>query len=34
MLGKMNLRLTATAAIGVVILSIASSPSLERRSFV
>lgn len=34
MLKKMNLSLTATAAIGVVILSMASKPSLERRSFV
>lgn len=31
---EMNLKLTATAAIGVVILSMASNPSLERRSFV
>lgn len=31
---KEHLILTATAAIGLVILSIASKPSLERRSFV
>lgn len=30
----MNQLLTATAAIGVVIFSIASRPSLDRRSFV
>lgn len=31
---KPDYKLTATAAIGLVILLIASSPSLERRSFV